>query len=76
MSSKQLEAAKKQYLGQLIVASENREQAAITTGRSMLYHNRVALSDEILDRINAITAEQIRQAAESIAKNISTLSFT
>lgn len=76
MSSKQLEAAKKQYLGQLIVASENREQAAITTGRSMLYHNRVALSDEILDRINAITAEQIRLAAESIAKNISVLSFT
>jgi predicted Zn-dependent peptidase len=76
LSTKQIEAAKKQYLGQLIVASENREQAAISTGRAMLYHNRVASSDEILARINAITAEQVRQVAESIAKNISTLSFT
>ena len=75
LSSKQIEAAKKQYLGQLIVASENREQAAITTGRSMLYHNRVASSDEILNRINAITPEQIRQAAESIAQNTSVLTF-
>lgn len=75
MSSKQLEAAKKQYLGQLIVASENREQAAITTGRSMLYHNHVASSDEVLDRINAITPEQVRQVAESIANNTSVLSF-
>lgn len=75
LTSKQIEAAKKQYLGQLIVASENREQAAITTGRSMLYHNHVASSDEVLDSINAITPEQVRQVAESIAKNISTLSF-
>ena len=76
LTSKQIEAAKKQYLGQLIVASENREQAAITTGRSMLYHNRVASSDEILDRINAIAPEQIRQIAQSIAENTSILSFT
>ena len=76
LTSKQIEAAKKQYLGQLIVASENREQAAITTGRSMLYHNHVASNDEVLDRINAITPEQVRQVAESIAKNTSSLSFT
>lgn len=76
MSSKQLEAAKKQYLGQLIVASENREQAAITTGRSMLYHNHVASNDEVLDRINAITPEQVQQIAQSITQNTSTLSFT
>ena len=75
LTSKQIEAAKKQYLGQLIVASENREQAAITTGRSMLYHNHVASNDEVLDRINAITPEQVRQVAESIANNTSTLSF-
>ena len=75
LSAKQLEAAKKQYLGQLIVASENREQAAITTGRSMLYHNHVASADEVLERINAITPEQVRQVAESIANNTSTLSF-
>lgn len=75
LSTKQIEAAKKQYLGQLIVASENREQAAITTGRSMLYHNRMASSDEVLGHINAITPEQVRQVAESIASHISTLSF-
>ena len=76
LTSKQIEAAKKQYLGQLIVASENREQAAISTGRSLLYHNHVASNDEVLDRINAITPEQVRQVAESIAKNTSSLSFT
>lgn len=75
LSTKQIEAAKKQYLGQLIVASENREQAAITTGRSMLYHNRVTSPNEILEHINAITPEQIRQIAESIAHHASVLSF-
>ncbi len=75
LSTKQIEAAKKQYLGQLIVASENREQAAISTGRSMLYHNRIASSDEILECINAITPEQVRQVAELIATHTSTLSF-
>ena len=75
LTTKQIEAAKKQYLGQLIVASENREQAAISTGRAMLYHNHVASSQEVLDKINAITADQVRQVAESIANNTSVLSF-
>ena len=75
LSTKQIEAAKKQYLGQLIVASENREQAAISTGRAMLYLNKVASPNEILEHINAITPEQIRQIAESIAHHTSVLSF-
>lgn len=76
LTSKQIAAAKKQYLGQLIVASENREQAAITTGRSMLYHNHVASTDDVLQHINSITPQQILQAAQSIAQSPSTLSFT
>ncbi len=75
LSTKFVEAAKKQYLGQLIVASENKEQAAITTARSMLYHNHIASPEEVLEHINAITPEKVRQAAESIAGNTSILSF-
>lgn len=75
LSAKFIDAAKKQYLGQLIVASENREQAAITTARSMLYHNHIASPEEVLESINAITPEKVRQAAELIAENTSILSF-
>lgn len=67
MSPRQLESAKRQYLGQLVIASANIEQLAISTGRATLYHGRAALPAEIRDRFMSITPDNILDAAARIA---------
>ena len=76
MKDRTLEAAKKQYIGQTIVAADNREQVATSTGRALLFDNHVAQPDEIVERISSITAEELRMAAERIApERCSVLTF-
>jgi predicted Zn-dependent peptidase len=76
LSPRALDAAKKQYLGQLAVASENRDQMALAIGRSVLYHNRVASPGETRQLITDITADDLLQAAQLIAStNCSTLTL-
>lgn len=66
MSTRSLDAAKKQYLGQTIVAGANAEQVALATGRSTLFHQRALHPDEIVRHIMDITPEDIRVAAEKL----------
>ncbi|MCM1020583.1 MAG: insulinase family protein [Muribaculum sp.] len=76
ISERRLSAAKKQYLGQMTVSSENHEQIALAAARATLFNGHVAPADEIIDRTNSITAEQLRQAAEHIvSQGLSVLTF-
>lgn len=77
LSDKAVNAAKRQYLGQLAVASENREQVALSIGRSMLYHGKVFSNSETEELINAITPQQLNEAARLIAPStLSTLTLS
>ncbi len=76
LTESQLARAKRQYLGQLVIASASIEQLALSTARATLYHNRALVASEIAECINAITPEDLRQAAELTAPvNCSTLTF-
>ena len=76
LSDRRLAAAKKQYLGQMTVGSDNREQMALAAARATLFNGYVAPPEEIIERTNEITAEQLRQAAEHIAsQRLSVLTF-
>ena len=66
LKERTLTAAKKQYVGQTIVAAENREQMALSTGRALLFNGHVAPQEEIVERIMSLTSENIRMAAESV----------
>lgn len=66
LSTSRLEAAKRQYCGQLLVASQSVESTALGAGKSVLYWNQVPNVDRTVERIKAVTAEQVRQAAELI----------
>ncbi|WP_290377414.1 M16 family metallopeptidase [Muribaculum intestinale] len=66
MKERTLSAAKKQYIGQTIVAAENREQMALSTGRALLFNGHVATRSEIIDRVMSLTPEHLRMAAEAI----------
>lgn len=67
MKERTLAAAKKQYVGQTIVAAENREQMALSTGRALLFNGHVAPQEEIVERIMSLSAENLRMAAEAFA---------
>lgn len=66
LTPRQLAAAKQQYLGQLTVASDNREQMALSAARATLYFGSVTSRAETTARISAITAPQLLQAAATL----------
>ena len=67
LSEKALVAAKRQYLGQLLVSSENNEAMALSLGKNFLNHDRVMTDGELAEHINAVTARDIMDCAELLA---------
>lgn len=63
LSQRALEAAKRQYLGQQIVASASLEQIALGAARSMLFRGEILTHEQIAAHINALTPDNIAQAA-------------
>ena len=81
ISQVQLDKARKQYLGQLIVASENKEQLTLSTAHEYLFNvlsqpeSPEPISSHIED-INAITCSDIEEAARIISPDkLSILTF-
>lgn len=66
MTSAKLAKAQRQYLGQLIVARDNREQVILGAARSALYYGDILTSRQVADKINSITPQQIQEAARSL----------
>lgn len=76
MTERRLEAYKKQYCGQMVVAADSTEFIAMRAGRGLLYHGNVATIDDTIARIMAVTPEQIAQAASFLkADRLSSLTF-
>ena len=63
LSEKALQAAKRQYLGQMLVSSENKESVALSLGKNFLYHNSIMNDGELAERINALTAQELMDCA-------------
>ena len=60
----------------MAVASENNEQAALAAGRSTLFKGFVTPVHEIIEHIRSVSTDDIRNAAEGIAKQgLSVLTF-
>ena len=67
LSEKALQAAKQQYLGQLLVSSENKEAMALSLGKNYLNYDCVMTDGELSEHINALTAQDIMSCAELLA---------
>ena len=73
---RRLDAYKQQYCGQLVVAADSTEFMAMRAGRGLLYHGQVTTIDETIDRIQAVTPDEIAQAAAFLhADRLSSLTF-
>ena len=76
MTPRRLEAAKKQYLGQLIVANENMESRILGIARQSLFRGHARTSAEVIDAIKSLTTEQIASAAARLTLSTLTLGPT
>ena len=66
LSTNQLNAAKKQLIGQLGVSSDNKESTFLGMGKSYLHHNRFDSLTEVCQKIEIITSEQLLGVANEI----------
>jgi len=77
LTDRQLRMAKKQFLGQTAMASDNGEQIALNAGRSMLLLGRVVTADDLRRDVEALTAEQLREIAACLTPcRTSSLTFS
>lgn len=63
LTDRKLRAAKKQFLGQIAISSDNGESQCLSMGKSLLAYGRVASAEEIKREIEAVSADMIREMA-------------
>lgn len=66
LSETKLERIKRQYIGQMQIASDHRESMAMSMGKSLAYFNEIHDIDWITERIRAVSAAEIRDMAEML----------
>ena len=64
LTASRFEAAKKQYLGQLILASENRENSVLASARSLLWRGDISTPSATEQKIKALTVDDVLNAAK------------
>ncbi|MDZ7848530.1 MAG: pitrilysin family protein [Owenweeksia sp.] len=62
----QLSKAKRQILGQIAMAQENNASLMLALGRSLLSYNRIDTFEEMLVKIQSITAKDLQEVANEI----------
>ena len=63
LTDRKLRAAKKQFLGQIAISSDNGESQCLSMGKSLLAYGKVASAEEIKREIEEISADLIRDMA-------------
>lgn len=63
LTDRKLRAAKKQFLGQIAISSDNGEAQCLSMGKSLLAYGKVASAEEIKREIEAVSANLIRDMA-------------
>ncbi len=66
ISDKELKKAKEAVKGNIILSLENTSNRMIRMAQSELYYNRIVPVEEVLKRIDTITAEDIQKTANKI----------
>ena len=63
LSLSQLRSAKQQLKGQIAIACDNRENFALDFGKSFLHHGSEKDVDQLYDKIDAVSADDLHQVA-------------
>jgi predicted Zn-dependent peptidase len=66
ISHRELSKAKEALKGNFILSLENTSNRMIRMAQSELYHNRIKSTDEVLNKINSVTIEDIIETANDL----------
>lgn len=65
----QLSIAKKQLKGQMALSAANYENMALGMAKTFLHFNRYRQTDEIFEKIDSFSAEQLQSVAQTVLRN-------
>ncbi|MDM8160790.1 pitrilysin family protein [Labilibaculum sp. K2S] len=66
LGSGQLKRAKNQMIGQIAISSENNENLMLSIGKSFLLYNRIDSLEELYQKVESITADELLEVANEI----------
>ena len=66
LGSGQLKRAKNQMIGQIAISSENNENLMLNIAKSFLLYNRIDSLEELYQKVESITAEELLEVANEI----------
>lgn len=70
LNARLFDSIRNQYIGQLIVSSDNRESSAMSLAKSLLYYDKIRDVRIMAEELRATTAEEMRCVAETVASNL------
>ena len=68
ITQRELARAKEQYLSGLIMNSESTQSRASQMGRGELLYNEVKSIDELMERVRAVTLEEVQALAQEFLR--------
>lgn len=69
MPARTLDKIKTQYCGQLLVSSDNRENMAMSMGKSLLHYGEILDTRHTADCIRQVTADQLLEVAQLLSSD-------
>lgn len=75
LSASRIEKAKKQYIGQIILASDNRENNILAAARTTLFRGAPSSIEATAEAIQSVSADGLRMLAADFADRASSLTF-
>ena len=75
ITTRRLTMAKRQFIAQLAIASENKESYMLSAGKSLLMHDGIDTMEEVYQKIRSLTAEELQEVARESFQNFSRLLF-
>ena len=69
INERKMRMAKKQYLGQMLLSGENRENSILGAARATLFHGRAADRNEMRNHIDEISLDSLCRCAEILCRN-------
>lgn len=74
-TARQLAMAKRQFIAQMAISCENKENYILGAGKAILSHGEMDTMEEAYRKIQALTARDLQEVAEEIFTDLSRLSF-
>ena len=75
ITARQLAMAKRQFIAQMAISCENKENYILGAGKAILAHGEMDTMEEAYRKIQALTANQLQEVAEEVFANLSKLTF-